>query len=52
MQTFLVVVTFLLALGFLLQKFVWAPAFAARKKSPGTLDGGKTKCGANNCQCH
>ena len=52
MQTVLVVITFLLALGFLLQKLVWVPVFAARKKASGTLDGGNTKCGANNCQCH
>ena len=52
MQTYLVLITFALAAGFLLRKFVWNPIFETRKKSLGTLDGGKTKCGDDNCGCH
>lgn len=52
MQNVLVIITFSLALVFILKKFVWAPIFEGRKKSTGTLDGGKTKCGEKDCKCH
>lgn len=52
MQTILVLITFLIAAGFLLKKFVWNPIFEGRQNSGGTLDGGKTKCGKKDCGCH
>ncbi len=52
MQTILVLITFCLAAGFLLKKFVWNPIFENRKKTLGTLDGGNTKCGKDDCGCH
>ncbi|MFT4668541.1 MAG: hypothetical protein ACI9AT_000938 [Ulvibacter sp.] len=52
MQTVLVILTFILATGFLLKKFVWNSIFERRQKTAGTLDGGKTKCGDNDCGCH
>jgi len=52
MQTILVIITFILATGYLFKKFVWAPVFENRKKSINTLDGGKTKCGKKDCGCH
>jgi hypothetical protein len=54
MQTVLVLITFSLAVGFLLKKFVWDPISESRKKvvSSPTLDGGRTKCGNKDCACH
>lgn len=52
MQTILVIITFTLALGFLLKKFVWDSIFESKKPTSGTLDGGNTKCGKNDCGCH
>ncbi len=52
MQTILVIITFCLATGFLLKKFVWNPIFETRQRSLGTLDGEKTKCGNKDCGCH
>ncbi len=52
MQTILVIITFSIALFFLLKKFVWNPIFENKKKVLGTLDGGKTKCGDKDCGCH
>lgn len=52
MQTILVIITFFVAAGFLLKKFVWNPIFEARQNSSETLDGGKTKCGKSDCGCH
>ena len=52
MQTVLVILTFLLAAGFLLKKFLWESIFEDRKKTASTLDGGKTKCGDKDCGCH
>ena len=52
MQTILVLITFTLALGYMLKKFVWTPVFETRKKSLGTIDGQKTKCGNKDCGCH
>ncbi len=51
-QKILVGLTFAAALFFLLRKFLWIPMTESRKKSLGTLDGGKTKCGSDECQCH
>jgi hypothetical protein len=51
-QTILVLIIFCIALGYLLRKFVWNPIFESRKRSIGTLDGGKTKCGDKDCACH
>ena len=52
MQFILVFVTFILALGYLVKKFVWTPIFETRIKSSTTLDGQKTKCGNKDCGCH
>ena len=52
LQQILVGLTVLAALGFLLRKFIWIPLTESRKKTSGTLDGGKTKCGSKDCQCH
>ncbi|MGJ8665471.1 MAG: hypothetical protein ACSHW7_03820 [Patiriisocius sp.] len=52
MQTILVIITFLLAAGYLLNKFVLAPFLDKQKASVGTLDGGNTKCGKSDCGCH
>lgn len=52
MQNILVLILFSLAVGFLIKKFVWTPIFETRKRSLGTLDGGKTKCGNKDCGCH
>ena len=52
MQTILVIITFSFALGFLLKKFVWNPIFESKGKASGTLDGGNTKCGKDDCGCH
>jgi hypothetical protein len=52
MQTFLVFITFSIAAGFLLKKFVWNPIFERKIKSSNTLDGNKIKCGKNDCGCH
>lgn len=52
MQTLLVIITFSIALTFLVRKFVWAPFFESRGKGTGTIDGGRTKCGKDDCQCH
>ena len=51
-QTVLVLLVFCIALGYLLKKFVWVPIFESRKRTVGTLDGGKTKCGNKDCACH
>jgi len=51
-QKILVGLTFAGAVFFLLRKFLWIPMTESRKKSLGTLDGGKTKCGSDDCQCH
>jgi|TARA_R100001369_G_scaffold92370_1_gene137066 hypothetical protein len=53
MQTILVLITFLIAAGYLLKKFVWNPLTEKRRQTTaGTLDGGNTKCGKNDCGCH
>lgn len=52
MQTVLVILTFSIAVGFLLKKFVWNPIFETRRRTVQTLDGDKTKCGKKDCACH
>lgn len=52
MQTILVIITFIIAMGYVLKKFVWTPVFESRNTSSSTLDGNKTKCGKNDCGCH
>jgi hypothetical protein len=52
MQTILVLITFCIATGYLLKKFVWNPIFESRQKTTPTLDGNKTKCGKKDCGCH
>ena len=52
MQTVLVIITFCLAAGFLLKKFVWAPMFESKAKTSPTLDGNRVKCGKDDCGCH
>tara|TARA_B100001057_G_C22602735_1_gene853443 strand:+ start:258 stop:416 length:159 start_codon:yes stop_codon:yes gene_type:complete len=52
MQTILVIITFSLAVAYIVKKFVWTPVFESRGKASGTLDGGKTKCGNKDCGCH
>jgi flagellar biogenesis protein FliO len=51
MQTLLVIITFSLAAGFLVKKFIWNPIFEGKQKTMGTLDGGRTKCGKKDCGC-
>ena len=48
MQTLLVIITFLLAVGFLLKKFVWNPIYETRK--PGGKKGDHSDCGS--CSLH
>ena len=45
LQQILVIAIFLAALGYLVTKFIWKPAF---------LGGGKSKkgCGKDDCGCH
>jgi hypothetical protein len=52
MQTILVLITFSIAAGFLLKKFVWNPIFEGRQNASNTVDGDKTKCGKRDCGCH
>lgn len=52
MQTFFVIITFALAVAYLVKKFVWLPIFETRKKPSNTLDGSKIKCGKKDCGCH
>ncbi len=52
MQTVLVLITFSLAVGFLLKKFVWDPIFESTRKTISTVDGERTKCGNKDCGCH
>lgn len=48
----LVILTFCLALGFLLKKFVWNPLFEGKRKVAKSIDGAKIKCGKEDCGCH
>lgn len=51
-QQIFVFITFLIALIFLLKKFVWNPIFENKKKKSTTIDGANTKCGKKDCACH
>lgn len=44
LQEILVVLIFLFALGYLITKFVWKPAFLGGGKKSGS-------CGSDNCKC-
>ncbi len=48
MQTILVVITFLVAVGFLLKKFIWDPIYEVKK--PGGKRGDHSDCGS--CSYH
>ncbi|MFV8225249.1 hypothetical protein [Christiangramia aquimixticola] len=43
-QEILVFITFLMALGYIITKFVWKPSFAGKKKD-------SKACGISNCGC-
>jgi len=44
LQEILVLITFLTALGYIITKFVWKPAFLGGKKKAGS-------CGVSDCGC-
>ncbi len=44
MQTILVIITFSIAIGYLLKKFVWNPIFEIRR--PGGKKGDHSDCGS------
>jgi len=48
MQTILVIITFTIAVVYLLRKFVWNPIFETRKM--GSKKRGQSDCGG--CSCH
>lgn len=52
LQTILVIITFLIAACYVLNKFVVAPILEKKKVLPKSIDGGKAKCGSSNCGCH
>lgn len=52
MQTIFVVITFAVALGYLLKKFVWPPIFQTFKKPFGARPAGTVSCGKKGCGCH
>ncbi len=52
MQAILVIITFSLAVGFLLKKFVWDAIFESKQNASGALNGRKIKCDKNDCGCH
>ncbi|EDM45461.1 hypothetical protein SCB49_06627 [unidentified eubacterium SCB49] len=51
-QLILVIITFIAAVSFILYTFVFKSMLQKKKRALGTLDGGKTKCGNNDCACH
>ncbi len=51
-QLLLVILTFFAAVGYILYTFVFKSMLQKKKRALGTLDGGKTKCGKNDCACH
>jgi hypothetical protein len=51
MQTFLVIITFCLAAGFLLKKLVWNRIAETYKRSSNEMIGDQKKCGNNECGC-
>lgn len=48
MQSILVIITFAIAAGFILKKFVWNPIFESNKKDANGKSGCDTGCGS----CH
>ncbi len=44
-QNILVILIFLVALGYLVTKYVWKPAFLSGKSND-------KSCGSDNCGCH
>jgi len=44
LQNILVLVIFAIALGYLITKFIWKPAFLKKKSD--------SSCGSSNCGCH
>ncbi|WP_343766952.1 hypothetical protein [Gangjinia marincola] len=44
MQTFFVILAFILSIGYLITKFIWKPSFLSAQK-----DG---DCGSGDCGCH
>jgi uncharacterized membrane protein YciS (DUF1049 family) len=46
LQEILVLITFLFAVGFIITKFIWKPAFFKQKKKSDKA------CGAKDCGCH
>ncbi len=46
LQEILVLITFLFAVGFMITKFIWKPAFLKPKKKSDKA------CGAKDCGCH
>lgn len=44
LQEILVLITFLIALGYIITKFLWKPAFLSGKKK-------EAACGVSNCGC-
>lgn len=51
-QLILVIITFIAAVGYILYTFIFKAMLNKKKRAIGTLDGGKTKCGNDNCGCH
>ncbi|MDT0675278.1 hypothetical protein [Autumnicola musiva] len=49
LQHILVFITFTIALGYLITKFIWKPAFLTPSK--GNNNKGKS-CGVSDCGCH
>lgn len=52
LQGILVLITFVIAVGYILNKFVIAPIIEKKKVLSSSVDGDKSKCGSSNCGCH
>lgn len=46
LQNILVLITFIIAVGYVVTKFIWKPAFLQNKK------GSDKACGSANCGCN
>jgi len=51
MQTALVIITFCLAAGFLLKKFVWGHIAEPKRSSSDAMKGDSRSCGNSGCGC-
>jgi hypothetical protein len=51
MQTVLVIITFFLAVGFLMKKLIWNPIADPKRKSSNVMNDHKKNCGSSGCQC-